>query len=51
LEGNLDAASVEASSALDPKVFCRYIIGVLLSSAGVNLIFGGIMEKLNWLSS
>jgi len=44
LEGGLDITSVEASSALDPKAFYRYIVGVLPLSIGVDLIFKGIMD-------
>jgi len=51
LEGGLDIASVEALSALDPKAFYRYIAGVLPLSVGVDLVFGGIIGKLNRLSS
>ena len=32
---------------LDPKAFYRYIVSVLPSSAGVDLVLGGIVERLN----
>jgi len=32
------------SSTLDPKVFCHYIIGVLLLSIDINLVFEGIID-------
>ena len=32
------------SSILDFKAFCSYITSVLLLSAGVNLVFRGIMD-------
>jgi len=38
-------------SALDPKVFSGCIVSVLPLGAGVGFFFGGIVEKLNWLSS
>ena len=44
-EGSLDAG-VAASSALDPAAFCGRVASVLPSSAGVDLVFGGIVE--NW---
>jgi len=51
LEGGLDITSIEALSILDPKAFYRYIAGVLLLSVGVDLVFRGIIGKLNGLSS
>jgi hypothetical protein len=39
------------SSALDPEAFCRRVAGVLPSGAGVDLVFRGIVEELNRLSS
>jgi len=53
LEGSLDSASIflVVLSALDPKAFGGYIVSVLLLGAGVGFLFGGIMEKLNRLSS
>jgi hypothetical protein len=39
------------SSILDPEAFCGCIASVLPSGAGVGLPFGGIVEKLNRLSS
>jgi hypothetical protein len=38
-------------SILDPKAFCGYIASVLLLGTGVGFFFGGIIEKLNRLSS
>ena len=38
-------------SALDSKAFGGYIANVLLLGIGVGFLFGGIVEKLNWLSS
>jgi len=53
LEGGLDSTGMllVVSSTLDPKVFCGCIASVLLLGAGVGFFFGGIIEKLNWLSS
>jgi len=53
LEGGLNSTSMllAVSSALDPKVFCSYITSVLLSGVGVGFLFGGIVGKLNRLSS
>ena len=39
------------SPILDPKAFSGYIVSVLLSGIGVSFLFGGIVEKLNRLSS
>jgi hypothetical protein len=38
-------------SILDPKAFYGYITSVLLLGIGVGFLFGGIIEKLNRLSS
>jgi len=39
------------SSVLDPKAFCGCIASVLLLGIGVGFLFGGIIGKLNRLSS
>jgi hypothetical protein len=47
LEGGSDAAGVLMdSSTLDTEALCRYIAGVLPSSAGtgIDLVFGGIVD-------
>ena len=53
LKGGLDAAGVLLAvlSVLNPKVFSSCIANKLLSGAGVGFLFGGIIEKLNQLSS
>ena len=49
----LDSTSMllAVSSTLDPKAFSGYIASVLPSGVGVGFLFGGIVEKLNRLSS
>jgi len=39
------------SSILDPKAFYDRIASVLPSGIGIGFLFGGIIEKLNRLSS
>ena len=52
-EGGLNATSVLLAvlSTLNSKVFGGYITNKLLSGVSVGFLFGGIIEKLNWLSS
>ena len=46
LESSLDAGMfLVFLSALDPKVFCRHVAGVLLLNIGINLVFKGIIEN------
>ena len=42
MEGSSDAAGVLL--ALDPEAVCGHVAGVLPLSAGVDLVFGGIVD-------